>query len=86
MKISGTPTPSVQATVSGEFNGDVFDLGGGTLKNDEIVPSSPLWKVGEVVTLSLRGRLNSLSKKVMAVAFKIAPVEATPESQAMEME
>ncbi len=85
MKVAGTPTPSVQATVSGEFTGDVFDLGGGVVKDDTII-AGPLWKTGETVKLTLRGRINNLSKKVMPIAMKIEAVEATAESQQMEVE
>ncbi len=84
--MAGTPTPSVQADVTGDFNGEVFDLGGGKIDKDEIVPSSPLWKVGETVKLTLRGRANKKTGKVMAIAMKIEATEGASESLTLAVE
>ncbi len=84
--MAGTPTPSVQADVTGDFNGEVFDIGGGKIEKDEIVPSSLLWKVGETVKLTLRGRANKKTGKVMAIAMKIEVAEGAPESLTLAVE
>ena len=65
--LAGKPTPSVQANVSGQFTGTVyhFDAAEATEK-DGIVPKVP-WKEGAAVKLTIFGRLNAKSGKVMTV-------------------
>jgi hypothetical protein len=77
--IRGTPTPSVQATVRGGFTGTIYDFGGATLDGTTITPK-PAWKAGNVLTLTLLGKLNSKSGKVLVNATKVE--EAKSESPA----
>ena len=77
------PTPSVQASVKGEFVGTVFHFGGATSEGDKIIPN-PLWKTGNVVQLSLLGRLNNKSGKVLPRVEKLS--EAPAESLPMDVE
>ncbi len=63
--VTGKLTPSVQAEVTGDFNGVVYHFGGATEgpEPDKILaPISP-WAVGATVKLDLLGKLNQKSVK-----------------------
>lgn len=76
--IKGTPTPSVQATIRGGFNGTVYDFGGAVQDGENLAPK-PAWKVGSELKLTLLGRLNTKSGKVLV---NVTACEAKPASPA----
>lgn len=82
-KIAGVPTPSVQAHVTGQFVGDVFHFGGATAEGDKITPL-PLWKKGNAVQVTLIGRLNKTTGKVIPRVEKLS--EASQASLAVDLE
>lgn len=80
----GKSTPSVQAKISGQFTGDVYHFDGAHVdEKDGPVPNAP-WKEGAVVSLTIFGRLNTKSGKVMTVVKSVS--EASPVSPAVEVD
>lgn len=78
--VAGTPTPSVQATVKGEFNGSVFHFGAASKDGKGDLAPSPEWKVGSTVKIDLFGRVNKNTGKVMAKVEKIVPMEESADT------
>lgn len=79
--IAGKPTPSVQAKIAGpQFAGDVFHFNGADATDGGLAPK-PAWKEGADVKLTIFGRLNAKSGKVMVVVK-----EVSSESPAMSVE
>lgn len=82
--IANVPTPTVQVTVRGGFTGTIYDFGGATAEGD-VLTAKPAWKAGNALTLTLLGKLNTKSGKVLVRATKVE--EAKSESPAaMEVE
>lgn len=81
--MKGVATPSVQVSVKGQFFGTVFHFGGATAEGDKITPN-PLWKIGGSVQLSLVGRLNNKTGKVLVRVEKLS--EASAASLPMDVE
>lgn len=77
----GTPTPAVQAKVSGVFTGTVVHINGAKQDGDKLV-ADPLWKEGANVSLSLVGQLHAKSGKINVIVEKIEAVEAAPNTAA----
>ncbi len=73
--------PSVQANVTGDFTGTVYQHGGATLEGDKLV-ANPLWEKGKTVRLSLVGTNFPKMNKVLPTVAGIAAVEAGPEEMA----
>lgn len=70
-KVGGVPTPSVKATVSGEYAGIVWHIGGAKLDGDKLVPVSDAWQIERPVDLQLIGKLNKNSNTVTAAVESI---------------
>ena len=81
--IKGTATPSVKIHLKGQFFGEAYHFGGATTEGDKIIPL-PAWKVGATVRLSLVGRMNNKTNKVLVRVEKLS--EASAESQQMDIE
>jgi len=78
---SGVDTPSVKASVSGGFIGEVLHFGGSTRNaSGDGFTAIPEWKVGVPVKLDLIGKLNSVSGKLLTIVEKISAVEAEPDT------
>ena len=75
-------TPTVQATVSGDFNGVVFHKNGA----DKDLKVFPEWKAEKPVSLELVGKLMKKSGKISVLVESITIAEAQPESPAAEVE
>ncbi len=80
INVSGTPQPSVQANIEGEFEGKVFEFGGATkdAASGDLAPTNPAWKVGGKVKLLLFGRVNKNTQVVMPVVRKVESAEGSP--------
>ena len=74
VKAAGIEQPCVKGTVSGEFEGTVYHLGGATQEGDKLIPN-PLWKDFSEVVLTLEGKLN---KKTNAVSAIVKAIESAP--------
>ncbi len=86
INVGGAPTPSIQATVSGEYAGDVYQFGGAT-KTGDAISAPPIWTAGSKVKLSLVGKLNSKSGKLLCLVNSIAPnTEAGSANQSMDVD
>lgn len=74
-----TPMPSVSATLSGEYSGPAYHIGGATLVNGkDNVPNAP-WAVGAKLKVTLFGRFNNVSKQVLPVVKSVEAAETTVE-------
>lgn len=73
--VKGTPTPTVQATVRGDFNGMIYDFGGATQEGDALV-AKPAWKAGNALTLTLLGKLNQKSGKVLVSVTAVSEAKS----------
>lgn len=72
VNVEGTPTPSINANVEGEFNGPVYHFGAAKQTSDGMVPSTPAWTVGKELTLSLFGKINKKTGSVLAVVKEVS--------------
>lgn len=83
VKSGGDLKASVMATVSGGFNGSVMHIGGGEVPEGEKDPVPlPVWQGN--VHLTLRGRLNKASGRMLVMVDKIT--EAQSESPTVSVE
>jgi hypothetical protein len=82
--LAGVATPTVQATVRGGFNGMIYDFGGATQEGD-VLTAKPAWKAGKELTLTLLGKLNQKSGKVLVRATKVEEAKSASPA-AMEVE
>jgi len=86
VNFKGALTPSVQAAVSGEFVGTVLHINGAAEAEDKTLTPLPVWKAGEMVTLSLNGRLNEKTGKTNIIVDKIEPTKSEAADAAPEVE
>jgi hypothetical protein len=79
VKAGGIEQPCVKASVSGEFEGVVYHLGGATKEGDKLIPL-PVWKDFASLALTLEGKLNQKTQAVSAIVkdAKIAPAKPVP--------
>lgn len=79
---AGNPvqTPSIQCKLSGGFIGTVIHIGGGSAKdgNTEDLVANPPWRNGASVTVTLRGRLQPKTGKVVVLVESVKAAEAVP--------
>jgi hypothetical protein len=66
VKAGGIEQPCVKATVSGEFGGTVYHLGGASKEGDKLIPA-PAWKDFASLALTLEGKLNKKTNAVSAI-------------------
>jgi len=65
--------PTIQAKVSGEFEGTVIHFGGAKEVDDELVPDT-LWTEGSVISMTVKGR-EQRDGKVLPLVESISAVE-----------
>lgn len=71
---AGVITPSVQASVKGDFVGTVYHIGGGERDGDGVRPAAP-WAKGATLRLALIGKLNTKAQKVQTFVESAAVAE-----------
>lgn len=77
---AGNPvqTPSIQCKLSGGFIGTVIHIGGGSARdgNTEDLVANPPWRNGASVSVTLRGRLQPKTGKVVVLVESVKAAEA----------
>lgn len=85
VKSGGEAKPSVSVELRGGFHGPALHIGGGTIPEGQTDPTPlPVWQKGASVHVTLRGKLNKASGKVLVIVDKVT--EASPASPAMDVE
>lgn len=85
VKSGGEAKPSVSVELRGGFHGSALHIGGGTIPDGQTDPVPlPVWQKGASVHVTLRGKLNKASGKVLVIVDKVT--EASPASPAMDVE
>lgn len=77
LNVGGTMTPSVKASLRGEFEGEVYHLGGAKADGEKVVCPKE-WQIERPVMIELLGVLNARSNKVIPQVQSIK--EVAPES------
>lgn len=82
LTVAGKPSPSVKARLTGEFEGEVYHLGGAKKENDKVV-CPPEYQLEQPVEFTLIGVMNKGSGRVIpqvkSVKIPGAPAEAADE-------
>lgn len=73
--VAGVSTPTVQATVRGGYNGTIYHFGGATQSGEAIVPN-PEWKAGNTLKVTLFGKKNKKTNRVMPSVEKVEETSA----------
>lgn len=85
VKSGGEARPSVSVELRGGFHGSALHIGGGTIPDGQTDPVPlPVWQKGASVHVTLRGKLNKASGKVLVIVDKVT--EASPASPEMDVE
>lgn len=75
----GSPTPSINAKVEGQFVGQVYHFGA-AIKSADGLSAPPEWKEGSQLRLTLFGRINKKTLSVLAEVKKLELAEGSSDN------